>query len=130
MIFVDTSAFFALSDKKDSFHSVAKEKLEILLETGEEFVTHNYVIVETWALMDRRYGISACRLFYKEVHDICRILWVSQTQHERSAKAYVHQEGSRYSFVDCVSFELMKTHGIKRYFAFDDDFKRPGFAAA
>lgn len=127
MIFVDTSAFFALTYDKDPSHSIAKNCLEGLLEESERLVTHNYVIVESLALLHRRLGFSSAKFFYKEVHQLCQILWVSQTQHERAAKAYVSQPGSRFSLVDCVSFELMKTHGIRRWFAFDEDFKRPGF---
>ncbi len=104
--------------------------LEAFLETNEPLVTHNYVLVESFALMHRRLGITTARQFYREVHQICRILWVSQSQHERASKSYVSQEGSRHSFVDCVSFEIMKSQGIRKYFAFDDDFKRPGFDRA
>lgn len=130
MIFADTSAFFSLSYSKDPNHPVAKTLLERFLETNEEIVTHNYILVESSTLMHRRLGIATVRQFYKEVHQICRVLWVSQSQHERAFKAYVNQDGSRYSLVDCVSFEIMKSHGIKRYFAFDDDFKKPGFEVA
>lgn len=127
MIFADTSAFFALGYPQDPSHVTAKEMLERFLAEGIDLVTHNYIVVETFALMHSRLGISTARQFYKEVNQLSRILWVSQSQHERAAKAYVHQAGSHLSFVDCASFEIMKSHGIKRYFAFDDDFKRPGF---
>lgn len=130
MIFVDTSSLFALADQKDANHRAAKHKLELLVEQGTELVTHNYILSECYALMHRRLGLNSVRLIYRDIYQLCRILWISQSQHERASKAYVNQEGSRYSFVDCVSFEIMKAHGIKRYFAFDDDFKKPGFESA
>jgi predicted nucleic acid-binding protein len=130
MIFADTSAFFSLSYPQDPNHASAKAIIERIMEAGDPLVTHNYILVESYSLMHRRLGIATARQFYKDVHQMGRVLWVSQSQHERASKAYVGQEGSRYSFVDCVSFEIMKSHGIKRYFAFDDDFKRSGFEAA
>ena len=130
MTFIDTSALFALADQKDVNHKRAKEMLETLVDNSEELVTHNYVLAECYALMHRRLGLGSVRLIYRDIYQLCRILWISQSQHERASKAYINQDGSRYSFVDCVSFEIMKSHGIKRYFAFDDDFKRPGFEPA
>ena len=130
MIFVDTSAFFALVDEHDPRHLTAKEKLEGMLEQNEALITHNYVLVETYALLPRRVGFEAARKFYRDVYQLSQILWVSQTQHERASKIFVTQKVPRYSFVDCVSFELMRTHGIKQYFAFDEDFKHAGFEPA
>ncbi len=127
MIFVDTSAFFALIYAEEPRHREAKEKLESLLERGESLITHNYVLVESFALFHARLGYQSARAFYRDVYHICQILWVSQTQHERAAKTYVGQTGPPRSFVDCVSFEIMKTRGIRRCFAFDDDFQRAGF---
>jgi len=127
MIFVDTSAFFALADEKDDRHAAAVAKAELWVEKQEELITHNYIVTETFALMSRRLGFEVVRSFYRDVHRMCRVLWVSQSQHERSAKVFVQQSSPRYSFVDCVSFEIMRAHRIRRYFAFDDDFQRAGF---
>lgn len=130
MILVDTSAFYALIEPSDDFHTKAKEKLESLIENRNELITHNYLLAECYALFSRRLGFSVVRQFYRDVYQMCRVLWVSQSQHERSSKAYVHQKTLRYSFVDCVSFELMRANGIRRYFSFDNDFRHAGFEPA
>jgi uncharacterized protein len=130
MIFVDTSAFFALADEEDDRHSEAIVKAEVWLAGQEELVTHNYILAETFALMSRRLGFESVRAFYRDVHRLCKVLWVSQSQHERSAKVFVQQTSPRYSFVDCVSFEIMKAHRIGRFFAFDEDFQKAGFEPA
>lgn len=130
MIFTDTSAFYALAYPDDQNHVEAKRRLNAWMEENIPLVTHNYILLETFALMQRRLGIEVVRKFYKDAQQFCRTLWVSQTHHERAAKRYVGQDGSRYSFVDCVSFEMMRTHGIHKYFAFDDDFRRAGFEPA
>ncbi|MBI2981273.1 MAG: PIN domain-containing protein [Deltaproteobacteria bacterium] len=127
MIFIDTSAFYALVNREDPNYKKAASLLEALLDSHEELVTHNYLFVESCALIHRRMGLAIVRQFYRDIYRLCRLFFVSQSQHERAAKTYIHQEGSRYSLVDCVSFEIMKTHGIKRCFAFDDDFKKRGF---
>lgn len=130
MIFVDTSAFFALSYIEDPNHKFAQGILERLLGGQEELVTTNYILTECFALIQRRFGFETVRAFYRDVYKLCRVLWVSQSQHERSAKAFIQQASPRYSFVDCVSFEMMKANGVRRFFAFDDDFQKAGFQPA
>ena len=95
MILVDTSAFFALAYPEDSQHERAKKILESCLENQATLVTHNYILVESFALFHRRLGFQTAKYFYKEVHQMCRVLWLTQTQHERAAKSNVQQTGSR-----------------------------------
>jgi len=48
IVFVDTSALFALLDRDDDFHSAARSFFPEL--ATRTLVTHNYVVVETIAL--------------------------------------------------------------------------------
>jgi uncharacterized protein len=41
--------------------------------------------------------------------------------------SYRRSASARVSFVDCASFALMRSLGIGRAFAYDDDFAREGF---
>ena len=46
MIFLDTSAIYAMADRGDPRHQRAKERFQALLEAGEGVLTHNYVLAE------------------------------------------------------------------------------------
>ena len=56
MIFLDTSAIYALADRDDPNHSQAAAAFRRLLEDGEEALVHSYILVESAALLQRRLG--------------------------------------------------------------------------
>ena len=58
MIFVDTSALLALLDRDDEFHARAATVIRSL-GADDALLTHEYVIVETTALAQRRLGLGA-----------------------------------------------------------------------
>ena len=59
MIFVDSSAIYALADSTDDSHEVSKSILAAALQSSEEFLTHNYVLLESTALVQSRLGLRA-----------------------------------------------------------------------
>ena len=63
MIFVDTSAFYAILDKDDRAHASARQAWTALLSADESapLVTSNYVLVESFALTKARLGLDAVR---------------------------------------------------------------------
>lgn len=61
IVFVDTSALFALVDRDDEFHGPARSFFPEL--ATRTLVTHNYVVVEMIALVQARLGLAAARAF-------------------------------------------------------------------
>ncbi len=49
--FIDSSAFLAVLDKRDNFHSKAKKILEGIKDKKFRFFTTNFVVAETHALI-------------------------------------------------------------------------------
>jgi len=66
-VFIDTSAFYAVFDRDDSNHSEAKNVWTRLIHEAATFLTSNYVLVETAALLQHRLGMAAVRVFQEEV---------------------------------------------------------------
>ena len=127
MIFLDTSAIFALADTRDSNHNQARDLLGHVLEAGEEILLHNYVVVESAALLQRRLGLSACLRFLEETAAF-QIHWISPTDHEE-AVTLLHERSRRgLSLVDCASFVVMRRYGVSYALAFDADFEQEGFS--
>lgn len=54
MIFIDTSAVYALADAGDPNHDAAVARFHQALGDGEPILTHNYVLIESAALLAER----------------------------------------------------------------------------
>ncbi|TSC78193.1 MAG: putative nucleic acid-binding protein, contains PIN domain [Parcubacteria group bacterium Gr01-1014_29] len=126
MIFLDTSLFYALADKKDTHHTRAKRMFKDLLEKREEWCTHNYIIVETSALIHRRLGFDPAKRFLQESL-LFPLVWIDESMHSEAAEYFSRRTRQNISFVDCMSFLLMKQRGITTALAFDADFSKEGF---
>ena len=123
MLFADTSAFFAALIEEDEAHGRAVE----VLRGRPELVTHNYVVVETAALLAVRVGPATARDFLEGLLGPVRVLFVDQEIHQAAVRAYLGSLRRRPSLVDLVSFEVMRREGIETAFAFDRDFGQQGF---
>jgi len=125
-VFADTSALYALLDRDDRFHGRARATFAGL--TGDEIVTHSYVLVEMIALTQRRLGPEAVRRFSQDFVPVLNTVWVDEATHASGLAALLAALPTDVSLVDFVSFQVMRERGIARAFAFDDDFQAAGFA--
>lgn len=127
--FVDTSALYALLDEDDDNHRAAAQWLSGPgADLAETLVTHAYVVVESAALVHRRLGHHAVRVLFDAFLPALSIVFVDETLHTRAVSAYLAAVRRRPSFVDWVSFQLMRDGDLDRAFAFDRDFATEGFA--
>ena len=126
-VFVDTSAFLAVLDADDEEHENARAAWKQLITSGEVMICSNYVLVETFALMQRRLGMAALRAFQENVCPLLDIEWVDESGHRSGVAAVLAASRRRLSLVDCVSFEVMRRLGITRAFTFDAHFEEQGF---
>ena len=128
MIFLDTSAIYALASASDSNHGAARSRFAAILAEGEPIVTHNYVLVESLALLQHRLGLKHALAFERESRRFS-VQWITPEIHADALERWA--AGRRgISFVDQVSFLVMERLRIRRAFAFDDDFEAAGFELA
>jgi predicted nucleic acid-binding protein len=126
-VFVDTSAFYALMDRSDSYHEKAK-KLWIFLLDEEIFPkTTNYIIIETLALLQNRLGFEAAHLYSSDILELVDILWVDEPRHNLAFELWLSLGRKKLSLVDCVSFITMRHYRLKNVFGFDRHFDQQGF---
>lgn len=83
MIFLDTSAIYALADDDDSNHKAAADSFRRLVATNEEVLVTSYVVVEAAALLQRRLGLNNALDFLREA-EAFQVHWVSQEDHMRA----------------------------------------------
>ncbi len=127
MIFVDTAAFYALIDDRDPSHARAVAALSLLEAAEEELVTHEYVVVEATALIQRRLGLGALRRFVDDLLPVVEVAWVDEALHVEAREALLAAGRKNVSLVDWTSFLVMRRHGIRRAFTFDPDFGAESF---
>lgn len=129
MIFVDTSALYAVLDRDDEAHRRAHSTWVKLLTTtdGDKLITSNYVLVESFALIQARLGIAAVQGFQDEMLPVLHVEWVNQAEHMVAAQTVITANRRGLSLVDCTSFGVMRRLGVQRIFCFDGHFTEQGF---
>ena len=126
-VFVDTSALYAILIRDDAKHSPAMKALQSLKERDARLITSSYVVHETIALLQHRWGIEAVRNWERYVQAGFEIVWVDAELHGKAIGALLAAADRGVSLTDWVSFEIMRRERIDRAFAFDRDFENRGF---
>jgi predicted nucleic acid-binding protein len=131
-VFVDTSAIYAVLDADDDSHAQAARVWPRLVDgiaAGEtQGITHAAVVVEATALVQRRLGMNAVRDLHDELLPVLSLHFVEDGLHGRAVTALLAADRRDVSLVDWTSFELMRAHGVRSAFAFDEGFTAQGFA--
>jgi predicted nucleic acid-binding protein len=112
--FVDASAFYAVLDADDQNHPPAARQWSALLGEQTTLITTNYVLVETLALLQHRLGLEAVRVFHEDVYPLLRVEWVGARAHESAMGAVLSARRRQLSPVDCISFDVMRSLGVRR----------------
>lgn len=126
-VFVDTSALLAVLDADEERHGAASTHWQGLLEADEPLLTTSYIVVETFAVVQRRLGLDAVRSLASDLLPLVEIEWVGAEAHAAAVAALLVANRRGLSLVDCVSFETMRRRGLTRAFAFDEHFDEQGF---
>jgi uncharacterized protein len=130
-VFVDTSALYAVLDADDLNHTAASSTfgslLDVLADDPTAAFTHNGVITESAALVQRRLGMRAVRVLLDDVLPLLEVVWTDAELHQLATTALLAADQRQVSLVDWTSFVLMRRRGTSEAFAFDDDFTRQGF---
>jgi predicted nucleic acid-binding protein len=126
-VFIDTSALLAVLDADDANHKAARPFWEGIVAVGDTLVVHNYVLVETSALVLRKLGLEALRVLERDIVPILHIVWITRDIHNSAVSAQLVASRRSLSLVDCTSFEIMRRSGIRKAFSFDRHFKEHGY---
>lgn len=127
MIFVDTSFWVGLRNRRDTSHDLARSLLA--KHAGEPLLTSNHIRGETWTFLRRRAGHRSAVDFLDSIDRSprLRIVFVSE-EIEIAASRWLRRHDEReYSFVGATSFALMRSLRIRDALAFDGDFTAAGF---
>ncbi len=127
MIFVDTSFWVALRNRRDSSHELARSLL--VKHAAEPLLTSNHVRGETWTFLRRRAGHRSAVDFLDSIDRSPRLRLIQATEDlETTALRWLRRHDEReYSFSDAISFAIMHSLRIRDALAFDGDFTAAGY---
>jgi predicted nucleic acid-binding protein len=123
-VFVDTSGFYACLDGTDPFFPQARDAFARAEQNSWQLLTTNYVVHETWALVQRRLGWDAVDAFVNDLLPRCQIEWVDARLHQAAAARCQQTRERRFSFTDAVSLELMAQRKLTEAIVQDEHFTR------
>ena len=117
--FVDSSAWFAAINLKDKHHL----RSAALVTGGTDLVTTDFVLVETWLLLNARIGFDVARSFWTGMRrGIASIERVTPADIDGAWNIGSVFADQQFSLVDCTSFVVMERLGVTRVISFDNDF--------
>lgn len=128
-VFVDSSAFFALINSKDSHHDEAMALMDRLARQGDELLTSNFIVAETHALLLNKVGRDiAARFLARMVSSEVRVIRVTEGDERRAREIIFRYTDQTPSFTDATSFAIVERQHLHEVATFDDDFSTFGFA--
>lgn len=128
-VFVDTNGLYALLVPEDEQHAQAVSALARLRRSGGRAITTDYILDETATLlMSRSKHHVAVRLFqFMENSEACEVVPVWPDHFIEAADMFQRHGDKKYSFTDCSSFVVMRSHGLQDALTSDQHFRIAGF---
>lgn len=125
LIFVDTSALYALADKDDSNNLTALLIKERLIQERIKVITTNILVIESHGLILSRLGHQKARDWLGNLP--VPVIRITEDD-ERRGRAIIQQyQDKDFSLADAISFAIMERLGVRQAFAFDEHFRQYGF---
>ena len=126
MGFVDTSFWVALLVPRDQHHA---EAARIWRQHPGLLICSNHVVGETWTFLRRRAGHKTAVSFLEALERSLRVDVIhADPDVEDEARRWLCRHDERiYSYVDAVSFAVMRRRRILKALAFDGDFTAAGY---
>jgi predicted nucleic acid-binding protein len=121
MVFVDTSAWYAMSVRADPAHAVT---LSWYQSNRFPIVTTDYVVDETLTLLRARGEFDRAVLFGRRFFDLAElpIRYVDRSELRSAWETFRDQPFRRWSFTDCTSKAVIERMHIKYVLTFDRHF--------
>jgi hypothetical protein len=126
---VDTSAFLAIKNRRDTLHKDAVVIKRRLLDAGAWLLTTDYVLDESYTIIRLRAGHRVAVEFGEELRasHLVRIEYLTPDAIEEAWILFKRFKDKEFSFTDCTSFALMRRLGLREALAFDGHFTQAGF---
>lgn len=126
LVFIDSGAFYALTDARDPEYKIAKKFYQ---EYRGTFLTTAFVFAETMSLLTKRLGKQVAVQVGEGIRQSprFRIDEIDFQVREQAWQLFSSRKDKKYDLIDCLSFAVMESFGIDQAFGFDRHFVQHGF---
>ena len=126
-VFVDTGAYFSVSDERDENHPLARALAGHLATSPATLFTTNFILAETHVLaLSRRNRRIALQLIQEIRQTATTIVRVSVRDEMRALEILTQFSDKNFSYTDATSFAVMERLHIQQAFSFDRNFSQYG----
>jgi len=125
-VFVDTSFWCALLNRRDSNHEAAMAADAALREPR---VTTSYVVAETSNLLMARGRPDTARQYLRRtlLPGSCYVVHPTRAAYDLALSMVLHYGDKNFGLTDALSFVVMSETGIQDAMTFDAHFRQMGF---
>lgn len=129
-LLVDTSAWYALIDRKDVDHRRFADVVQRHVTDGGRLVSTDYVLDESFTLARARSGTRAALglMDLVEQTSALDLEWIGSQRFERAGRLFRQYEDQAFSFTDCTSFAVMRELKLTEALTKDQHFRIAGFS--
>lgn len=128
-VFVDSSAWIALLNKRDALHPAARQARYRLNQQGARLLTTEFVLLEVANALSRpplrRQAIAAIESLRLSIN--VTILPISQDLLLDGWTLYKQRLDKEWSLTDCISFAVMTRTATREALTADHHFEQAGF---
>src|SRR3954464_2903166 len=112
-VFIDSSAYLAIAYSRDHYYGIAHAIAERLYAERWQFVTSNFVVAETHALLLSRVNRMVAATVLRQIDASPTVLIRVTVEDEQRARAIIAQYRDKdFSLTDATSFAIMERLGI------------------
>ena len=128
-IFVDTVAWIALANTRDSLHKVARATFDRLWEANTSFITSEFVLIELGnALSSPEFRLRTASFIESlKLSSAIEVVPSSPDLFDRGLKLFGDRPDKEWGLVDCISFVIMTERRVTEAFTMDRHFEQAGF---
>lgn len=126
--FVDASFIIALVNESDQYHDLANDLVEIY--DKQPLITTETVLIEIGNALAGRFRPQAIQILDEfSASDRVEIVPLETSLFNKGIALYRDHTDKRWGLADCISFIVMREHGITDALTHDRHFQQAGFRA-
>ncbi len=125
-VFADAFYWVALLNRRDAYHGRVKQ--HAIAFRGSILTTH-WVLAEVADALAASKARESVRPFFQELasNDAFTLLDATGSLFRRGLDLYHNRPDKDWSLTDCISFVVMKEHGVNEALTGDQHFAQAGF---
>ena len=123
-VFIDASAWVAITNRKDFNHRKALQLIRRLLGTSTRLIATTWTAYEALTIVKSRLGYGHAERLWDRLQSraLVDLVWVDETIERDALDLFWRFRDKTWGVVDCSSFAVMRDLGCRNVFAFDRHF--------